>query len=71
MWRETDSWFELQFADGSQGFAHLDANGNYLGVFKADGTALGEEAVEYTCVNDNASVPGWYVPPPVEAPVQE
>lgn len=62
MWRETDSWFELQFADGSQGFAHLDADGNYIGVFKADGTPIGaEEPVSYTCVNDNATAPSWYV----------
>jgi hypothetical protein len=63
MWRETDSWFLLQFADYSTGFAHLDTNGNYLGVFKADGTPIGEENVEYTCLNDNAPVPTWYVPP--------
>ena len=63
MWRETDSWFEIQFSDNTQGFAHLDANGDYLGVFKADGTPIGEGNVEYTCVNDNASVPSWYVPP--------
>jgi hypothetical protein len=69
MWRDTDSWFEIQFSDNTQGFAHLDANGNYLGVFKADGTQIGEENVEYTCVNDNASVPSWYVPP-VEPPTQ-
>ena len=64
MWRETDSWFELQFNDGSQGFAHLDADGNYLCVYRAEGTPVGvEENVEYTCVNDNASAPSWYVPP--------
>lgn len=60
MWRETDSWFELQFSNGSQGYAHLDANGNYVGVFYANGTLVGEEAVEYTCVNDNATAPNWY-----------
>ena len=71
MWRETDSWFEIQFSDNTQGFAHLSATGRYLGVFKADGTPIGEENVEYTCVNDNASVPSWYVPPPVvDSPVQ-
>lgn len=63
MWRETDSWFEIQFSNNTQGFAHLDADGNCLGVFKADGTQIGESNVEYTCVNDNASVPSWYVPP--------
>ena len=63
MWRETDSWFEIQFSNNTQGFVHLDANGNYLGVYKADGTPIGEENVEYTCINDNASAPSWYVPP--------
>ena len=59
MWRETDSWFELQFSDSSQGFAHLDAEGNYISVYRADGTPVGEENVEYTCVNDNAAKPSW------------
>jgi hypothetical protein len=63
MWRDTDSWFEIRFSNGTQGFAHLDAYGNYLGVFKSDGTQIGEENVEYTCVNDNASAPNWYTPP--------
>jgi len=62
MWRATDSWFELQFSDGSQGFAHLDANGGYIGVYRADGTPVGEENVEYTCVNDDAITPSWYTP---------
>ncbi len=62
MWRDTDTWFELQFSDGSQGFAHLDNYGNYLCVYRADGTALGEENVEYTCINDNISPPNWYIP---------
>lgn len=61
MWRDTDSWFALEFADGSAGYAHLDAEGNYLGVFEADGTVVDVDAgVEYTCVNDNAAVPTWY-----------
>ena len=60
MWRDTDSWFLLQFSDGSDGYAHLDANGDYVGVFYANGTLVGEEAVEYTCVNDNAAAPNWY-----------
>lgn len=59
MWRETDSWFELQFDDGSQGFAHLDADGGYIGVYLADGTPLGEGNFGYTCVNDNAAKPSW------------
>lgn len=68
MWRETDSWFELRFNDESQGFAHLDSRGNYIGVFRADGTVVSpEEAVEYTCINDNAPAPTWYSPPIVEA----
>ena len=63
MWRETDSWFELRFSNGSKGYAHLDADGNYIGVFRENGTLVGEfESVEYTCVNDNASVPSWYTP---------
>jgi len=62
MWRATDSWFELQFSDGSQGYAHLDQRGNYLGVYRTDGTPVGEDIVEYTCVNDNATVPSWYTP---------
>lgn len=65
MWRETDSWFELQFlADGSQGFAHISAGGDCLAVYRADGTLLSaEEITSYTCVNDNAAQPSWYVPP--------
>jgi hypothetical protein len=60
MWRETDSWFELQFSDSSQGYAHLDADGNYIGVYRADGTPVNaEELVSYTCVNDNAAKPSW------------
>lgn len=63
MWRETDSWFELRFSDNSKGYAHLDANGNYIGVFRENGTPVGEfEPVEYTCVNDNVAPPSWYTP---------
>lgn len=62
MWRETDSWFLLEFSDGSEGYAHLDADGNYIGVYREDGTPVGEEAVEYTCVDDNAETPLWYIP---------
>lgn len=62
MWRDTDSWFLLQFSDGSDGYAHLDSSGSYIGVYRADGTPLGEENVEYTCVNDNTETPLWYVP---------
>lgn len=59
MWRDTDSWFELRFADGSVGYAHLSPDGEYLGVFRADGSPVGEESVEYTCVNDNVAKPVW------------
>jgi hypothetical protein len=61
MWRETDSWFELQFlADGAQGFSRISANGDCLGVYRADGTLLSvEEIASYTCVNDNAPAPTW------------
>lgn len=65
MWRDTDSWFLLQFSDGSEGYAHLDSSGSYIGVYRADGTPIGEEVVEYTCVNDNAETPLWCVPPVV------
>lgn len=71
MWRATDSWFGLQFSDGSEGYAHLDSSGGYIGVYRADGTPVGEDIVEYTCVNDNAAVPSWYVPPVVEPAPQE
>jgi hypothetical protein len=63
MWRETDSWFELRFKDGSKGFAHLSPEGNYIGLFNRDGFPVTEENIEYTCVNDNVSAPVWYFPP--------
>lgn len=66
MWRDTDSWFLLQFSDGAEGYAHLDSSGSYIGVYRADGTPVGEENVEYTCVNDNTETPLWYTPPVVE-----
>lgn len=59
MWRETDSWFLLEFSDGSEGYAHLDSDGSYIGVYRADGTPVGEEPIEYTCVDDNAAKPSW------------
>lgn len=63
MWRETDSWFLLKFDDGSEGYAHLDANGSYIGVYRADGTLVADDAaVGYTCVDDNAETPLWYIP---------
>jgi len=61
MWRETDTWFKVQFVDGSFGYDHLDANGNHIGLFKEDGTQIGDGvAVEYTCVDDNSPVPYWW-----------
>jgi len=60
MWRETDSWFELLFSDGSKGYAHISADGDYIGIYHEDGTEIGDEPIEYTCVNDNASSPKWY-----------
>lgn len=71
MWRDTDSWFLLQFSDQSQGYAHLNSAGDYLGIYRADGTPVGEQIVEYTCVNDSATAPDWYVPPVVEPVPQE
>jgi hypothetical protein len=71
MWRDTDSWFLLQFSDGSEGYAHLDSSGGYIGVYRANGTPVGEENVEYTCVNDNTAAPSWYTPPVVEPAPQE
>ena len=40
MWRETDSWFELRFVDGSKGYAHLNANGEYMAIYREDGKVL-------------------------------
>jgi hypothetical protein len=60
MWRETDSWFELLFSDNTIGYAHLDNNGNYIGVFYGDGTPVTGENIGYTCVNDNAEQPSWF-----------
>ena len=66
MWRETDSWFKVQFADGSFGYDHLDQYGSHTGLFREDGTPIGDEVhVEYTCIDDNAPVPSWYVKPTV------
>lgn len=63
MWRETDSWFLMEFEDGSKGYAHLDANGNQIGLFREDGTpVLPEEHIVATCIDDNTSVPSWYTP---------
>ena len=71
MWRQTDSWFEIRFSDNTQGFAHLSSAGKYLSVYKADGNRIGEQNVEYTCVNDNVDAPNWYIPEPVVEPIAE
>jgi hypothetical protein len=56
------TWFAIQFADGSTGFIRL-IDGWSQGVYRADGTVVSpEEHIEYTCVNDNANQPSWYVP---------
>ena len=58
-----ETWFAIQFIDGSTGSIRL-IDGNCQGVYRADGTVVSpEEAVEYTCTNDNAAQPEWYVPP--------
>jgi hypothetical protein len=57
------TWFAIQFADNSTGYQKMQ-DGNCVGVYRADGTVVSaEEVVEYTCVNDNAAQPSWYVPP--------
>lgn len=57
------TWFEIQFVDGSTGYIRL-VDLCSQGVYRADGTLVSpEESVEYTCVNDNAAAPSWYVPP--------
>jgi hypothetical protein len=38
------------------------------GIYRADGAVVSaEEQVEYTCTNDNATAPSWYVEPVVES----
>lgn len=62
------TWFEITFSDGSMGYQKME-DGWTTGVYRADGTLLSpEEHVEYTCTNDNATAPAWYVEPvaPVE-----
>ena len=57
------TWFAIQFADGSTGFMRL-TDGNCQGVYRADGNVVSpEEHVEYTCTDMNATQPSWYVPP--------
>ena len=53
-------WFEITFSDNSTGFMRL-VDGSCQNVYRADGSVVSpEEIVEYTCVNDNATVPSWY-----------
>jgi hypothetical protein len=61
------TWFEITFLDGSMGYQKME-DGWTIGVYRADGTpiAVGEN-VEYTCTNDNATAPTWYVEPTPEA----
>lgn len=62
MWRETDSWFKVQFADGTFGYDHLDQNGFHIGLYTEAGVQIGDEAhVEYTCIDDNVPAPTWWV----------
>jgi hypothetical protein len=43
-------------------------DGYTIGVYYADGTPAGvNENIEYTCTNDNATAPTWYVEPTPEA----
>lgn len=52
-------WWAIVFSDNSTGFQKMDS-GNCIGVYRSDGTLISpEEAVEYTCVNDNAIAPDW------------
>ncbi len=53
------TWFEITFTDNSTGYQKME-DGNCIGVYRADGTAISaEEAIEYTCTNDNATAPTW------------
>ena len=61
------TWFEITFTDNSIGYQKME-DGNTIGVYRADGTVISpEEAIEYTCTNDNATAPSWYVAPTPEA----
>ena len=53
------TWFAIQFTDNSTGYQKME-DGNCIGVYRADGTAISsEEAVEYTCTDMNATAPSW------------
>ncbi len=61
------TWFEITFSDGSMGYQKME-DGWTTGVYRVDGTLLSpEDKVEYTCTNDNATAPAWYVEPIVES----
>jgi len=62
----TNMWWSIEFNDGTTGYQKMDS-GNCVGVYRADGTLISpEDKVEYTCVDENAAAPDWYVPPVVE-----
>lgn len=54
------TWWAIIFADGqTTGYMKMQ-DGSCLGVYYADGTAIGpEDKVEYTCVDMNAAAPAW------------
>ena len=53
------TWFEITFTDNSTGYQNME-DGNTIGIYRADGTVISsEEAIEYTCTNDNATAPAW------------
>jgi hypothetical protein len=65
------TWFEITFTDNSTGYQKME-DGYCIGVYRADGTVISpEEAIEYTCTNDNATAPTWYVAPVVEPTPEE
>jgi hypothetical protein len=61
------TWFEITFLDNSTGYQKME-DGWTTGIYRADGAVVSaEEQVEYTCTNDNATAPSWYVEPVVES----
>ena len=53
------TWFAIVFTDNSTGYQKM-VDGNTIGVYRADGSLISpEEAVEYTCVDENATAPDW------------
>ena len=64
------TWFEITFTDNSTGYQKME-DGNTIGIYRADGSAVSsDEHVEYTCTNDNATAPAWYVPPVIEPVIE-